>query len=113
MDLKPNLDLQSVTSSALRKKIPQIKGVKQADKTDLQRDNQFNKRLKEATKSFEELFVHNLIKEMRKSIPKEGLLSGGQGEEIFQDMLDGEFAKKISENQGIGLSEFMYQQLKQ
>lgn len=71
----------------------------------------FNQELKKATKSFEELFVHNLIKEMRKSVPKNDLLGGGAGEEIFRDMLDEKYSEKIVENGGIGLSDFMYRQL--
>lgn len=76
------------------------------DKNDPKR---YNAELKKASDGFEELFVHQLLKEMRKSIPKTGLLDGGRGEEIFQDMLDENYAKVITESGGLGLSDVIYE----
>ena len=43
----------------------------------------------------ESLFIQNMFKEMRASIPKSGLTSGGKAEEMFTDMLDAEMAKTV------------------
>jgi len=75
-------------------------------------DVQFNKELKEAADGFEQLFVHQLFKVMRSSIPKEGMMSGGRGEEIFQDMLDDNYAKIITKNGSLGLSKLIFEQTK-
>jgi flagellar protein FlgJ len=55
-----------------------------------------NTNIRKSTDAFESLMVSMMLKEMRKAIPKSGFLSGGQGEEMFQDMLDNEYARRIS-----------------
>ncbi len=73
---------------------------------------EFNKDLRKACDGFEELFVHKLIQVMRSSNEKDTLLTGGRGEEIFQDMLDENYAKLISQNRSLGLSDLIYEQTK-
>ncbi|MBU2510916.1 rod-binding protein [bacterium] len=72
----------------------------------------YNKKLRDACDGFEEIFVHKLIQVMRSSSDKETLLTGGRGEEIFQDMLDENYAKLISQNRALGLSDLIYEQTK-
>jgi len=67
--------------------------------------------LKKACIEFESIFVAYLMKEMRSTIPKSGLISGGKAEEIYTSMLDSELAKEIALNGGIGLSTRLYEQL--
>jgi flagellar protein FlgJ len=64
-----------------------------------------------ACNEMESLFIQNMLKEMRASIPKGGLTSGGKAEEMFTDMLDAEMAKTISASGGIGLSSMVRRQL--
>jgi peptidoglycan hydrolase FlgJ len=64
-----------------------------------------------ACNEMESLFIQNMLKEMRASIPKSGLTSGGKAEEMFTDMLDAEMAKKISASGGIGLSSMVRRQM--
>lgn len=69
-------------------------------------------RLKELCKDFESIFVHQMMKAMRKTIDKEdSLIDGGMGEEIFQDMLDSEYSKEASKTKSLGLSDMLYRQL--
>ena len=72
----------------------------------------YNRDLKKATDGFEELFVHKMLQVMRKSVPKNNLLNGGRGEEIFQDMLDDNYAKIITKSQAFGLSRVIYEENK-
>jgi flagellar protein FlgJ len=44
--------------------------------------------LKQAAKAMESLFVKMMYSSMQKTVQKEGLISGGQAEEIFDDMLN-------------------------
>ncbi len=60
---------------------------------------------------FESLFVNMMLKEMRKTVDKAGLLDGGQAEDIFQDMLYDEYAKDMTKAAGFGLSDQVYLQL--
>lgn len=72
-------------------------------------------RLKQATADFEGMFVKQLLSVMRKTIPKDkdgGLFGESQGEKMFKDLLDGEYAKVMSSRaNGIGLKEAMIKQL--
>lgn len=84
-----------------------------AKSTEMRADNvKFNKELKEAADGFEQLFVHKLLQIMRSSLPKEGLMSGGRGEEIFQDMLDDKYANIITKNGALGMSKMIFEQTK-
>ncbi|MDJ0818291.1 MAG: rod-binding protein [Desulfobacterales bacterium] len=67
--------------------------------------------LKAACQEMESLFVNHLFKEMRATIQKSGLISGGRAEEIFTSMLDTELSSAISASRGIGLAEILFKQL--
>lgn len=62
-------------------------------------------------REFESLFVNMMLKEMRKTVDKSGLLDGGQAEDIFQDMLYDEYAKDMTRAASFGLSDQVYLQL--
>ncbi len=65
--------------------------------------------LKEAAKQFESLFMRELIKSMREATSKSGLMDN-EGSDLGQDMLDQQFALKLSGLPG-GLSQAIERQL--
>jgi len=67
--------------------------------------------LQKACSAFESLFIHYMLKEMRSTVNKSGLIDGGQAEEIYTSMLDSRMAEDISERGGIGLARILMQQL--
>jgi peptidoglycan hydrolase FlgJ len=72
-----------------------------------------DKKLREACNDFEAIFIKQMLSSMRKTVHKTGLLGeGGMAEEIFEDMLYDEYAKKMSRTAGLGLSTLLYNQLK-
>lgn len=71
------------------------------------------KKLQEACQQFEEMFLTQMMKQMRATGPKGGMFGGGPGTEQFADMLDQERAKSWSQNGGIGLASMMFEQMKQ
>ena len=73
--------------------------------------DQEDTKLKEVCQQLESIFVHQMLSQMRNSIPKGGFIQANQGEKIFQDMLDQEYAQKMSKAGGIGLADLMYRQL--
>lgn len=80
-----------------------IKNLPEAKKQELSK-------LKDACSEFESIFMHQMLKEMRKTVnPRNSLVYGGQAEEIFSDMLDQERAKDIK----IGLGDMLFRQLSQ
>jgi murein DD-endopeptidase MepM/ murein hydrolase activator NlpD len=67
--------------------------------------------IKAAAREFESLFMHQLFKSMRATVPKDGMMDSGMGGEMFTDMLDQEYAKQAAEQGGIGLADIVAEQL--
>lgn len=71
------------------------------------------KDLRNTSREFESLFVQQLYKSMRKTVPKDKWLNGGLKQDIFQDMLYEQYAKETSQAGGLGLGDMVYRYLKQ
>jgi murein DD-endopeptidase MepM/ murein hydrolase activator NlpD len=69
------------------------------------------KRLEKACAEFESLFINLVMKQMRKSVMKSGLIDGGLGEEFFTGMLDEEISRQAAIQQGVGLKDVLIAQL--
>ena len=68
--------------------------------------------LKKATQQFEGYFLHELLKEMRKTVPDDTLLpDDGNGKQIFQDMMDQTLSDNMSSRGDFGMAKMMYAQL--
>lgn len=68
--------------------------------------------LRQAAKEFESVFMYQVVKAMRQTVPKGGLVEKGEGEEMFEGMLDEEWARKLAGRGGpASLSEVLYRQL--
>lgn len=65
-------------------------------------------RRKEAVQGFEEMFLTQLFKAMRSTVPDE---DGSRWKKEWQERLDTEFARRIAESGGIGLSSLVKQGL--
>ncbi|MFZ0611997.1 MAG: rod-binding protein [Desulfobacterales bacterium] len=68
-------------------------------------------RLKKACAEFEALFINQLLKELRATVDKSGLMDGGQAEEVYTGMMDTEIARDLASKGGIGLAAILYRQL--
>lgn len=73
-------------------------------------------RLAKATKEFESFFFYQLMKTMRKTIPKSsfnegGALSSGMGKDIFTDMFDMQLSKKMVNSGQNSISSMLYRSL--
>ena len=60
---------------------------------------------------FESIFVKTMLKTMKQSVQKSGLVDGGMAEDIFQDMLYDEYALSMSRNASFGIADQIYIQL--
>ncbi|MBF0400645.1 MAG: rod-binding protein [Magnetococcales bacterium] len=75
------------------------------------------KRLQGAATEFEAMFIKQMLTAMRKTIPKAlpgevPLIKESEGEKIFRDLLDGEYAKVMSQRKnGLGLKEALLKYL--
>jgi Rod binding domain-containing protein len=65
-------------------------------------------RLAKACADFEAIFVEQLFKTMRASVPESGLADSGRAEEIYTSMLDQQIAREMALGQGsLGLAQQM------
>lgn len=62
-------------------------------------------------KEFEAIFINQMLKTMRSTINKSGLIDGGSAEEIFTSMQDEEMARQMAFSQQNGLSTALVEQL--
>lgn len=68
--------------------------------------------LKQLAKQFESIFINLLMKSMRATLPKDGLLSSFSLD-MYQSMFDQEVADEMSKSKGkgLGLADVLYTQL--
>jgi len=64
-------------------------------------------RLNKAVSEFEALFVNNMLKTMRTTIHKSGLLGKGRGGEIYTSLFDWEISKEMAAGGGLGLGRML------
>ena len=69
-------------------------------------------RLHKVSTQLEGLFVQQMYKSMRESVPTGGIVDGGAGEEMFTGMMDEHIAADTPKQWKHGLSESIYRQLK-
>lgn len=60
--------------------------------------------IKKLSKDFEAIFMEIVLKSMRESVDKSKFIDGGNGEQIFQSMLDSEYSKNMAAQDMTGLS---------
>ena len=70
-------------------------------------------KLKQAAQQLEGMFVQQLYKAMRETVPQqEGIVSGGAGEDIFTGLLDQHLAAETPKHWKGGLSDAIYRQMR-
>ena len=72
---------------------------------------QNSEKLKEVAQQFEAIFIQQMYKEMRKTIPDDGLIQRGNADDVYTQLQDLEAAKITAQRGGIGLADLLMQQL--
>jgi flagellar protein FlgJ len=68
-------------------------------------------RLRAAAKQLEGVFVEQLFKAMRETVPNDGLTHGGAGEEMFTGLLDQHLSESVPGQWQHGIGESLYRQM--
>lgn len=105
MDFIPSLQNQSQTFSQLAEtKMDRL------EKQALSGEYKEEKELKALAQQFESIFMNQLMKSMRETLPKEGLLSSFSVD-MYESMFDQEVAGEMAKGRGMGLADVLYTQL--
>ncbi len=76
-------------------------------------DTPGDRKLRDAARQLEGVFVQELFKAMRATVPQgEGIVSGGSGEEMFTAMLDQHLATAAPSRWEGGIGDALYRQLR-
>jgi flagellar protein FlgJ len=95
---------------AARQKLDGLKS--KLNKNTIKNMSEFDaKRLKESCYDLEGLFINQMMKVMRNNVPKGGLFTKSQAENIFEDMLYEQYSNKMARTQSNGLAVQIYEQL--
>ncbi len=70
-------------------------------------------RFEKAARKFEEMVIGILVKEMWKSVPKEGMVRQSTGMDVAQEMFQRELARDMSRAGGLGLAQDILDQARQ
>jgi flagellar protein FlgJ len=68
-------------------------------------------KLRKAAHDLEGVFVNEMFKAMRATVPDDGLLAQNSGQDMFTGMLDQHLAETYAEHAGKGMGEALYHQL--
>lgn len=71
-----------------------------------------DEQLRRAARELEGVFVTELFKAMRQTVPEGGLTGGGMGEEMFTGMLDQHLAPRSAAGWERGIADALYRQLR-
>jgi flagellar protein FlgJ len=68
-------------------------------------------RLKKASHDLEGVFVNEMFKAMRQTVPEDGMMDGGAGEQMFNGMMDEKLSADVASSWERGLGAAVYRQL--
>ena len=68
--------------------------------------------LRKSCREFEAIYIQEMYKAMRKTVPDSGIFEKDMASELYKEMLDMEMAKATAAGKGTGIGEAMYQQMK-
>ncbi|MGH7507080.1 MAG: rod-binding protein, partial [Longimicrobiales bacterium] len=71
------------------------------------------KRLRQACAQMEGVFLAQLMKAMRETVPHDGVVDGGSGEDMFTAMMDEHVSGVASARQDRGLGAALFRQLRE
>ncbi|KAB2952595.1 flagellar biosynthesis protein FlgJ [Heliorestis acidaminivorans] len=81
------------------------------NKKNQNRGSEEDKKLRELCQEFESIFIYQMLKSMRNTIDRSDLIPESPGRQIWESMLDEEYAKEMAKKEDLGLARLLYQDL--
>ena len=100
-----NFNLKSVQQGALSGSVRASESRKSAA------PDESNRQAREACAEFEALFINMMLKELRSTVNKSGLMDGGKAEELYTGLMDTQISRDLATQGGIGLAAMLYRQM--
>lgn len=72
-----------------------------------------DEQMRETAGQFEEIMIRQLLKEMRKTVPQNGIIQNSHATEMYMEMMDDNLAAQMADSQSLGISELIYEEMKQ
>jgi|WetSurMetagenome_2_1015567.scaffolds.fasta_scaffold165690_2 peptidoglycan hydrolase FlgJ len=67
--------------------------------------------LKQACREFESIFVEQLLRSMKATVPQGGFINKSSATKMFEEMLDQQFARETAVSGQLGIAETLYRQM--
>lgn len=67
--------------------------------------------LRRSCQKFEAIFIQQLFKGMRATVPEGGLQENDNSIQIYHDLMDQQVAEEMARHQGLGIAEVLFRQL--
>lgn len=68
-------------------------------------------KLRDVSKAYEKLFLQQMVKSMRASVPESGFIRQNAAERLFREELDAEYLQSWSDKGGVGFADVIYDNL--
>ncbi|MDD2420659.1 MAG: rod-binding protein [Heliobacteriaceae bacterium] len=69
------------------------------------------RQLKERCQDFEAMFIYELLKGLRQTVPRSGLVPEMPGRSVWETMLDQAYSQQLAKQEDLGLAKTLYQEL--
>lgn len=79
--------------------------------TQARNDSRSLERTREAAEEFEAFFLSQFLNSMTSGLQTDGMFGGGESEKVFRSMLNEEYAKTISRQNGIGVADAVFREM--
>jgi flagellar protein FlgJ len=70
------------------------------------------RKLKKVCADFESIFIYHMLRKMRSTIPRSGLVNEMKGKDTYEMMMDQKVSEDLSNKGGLGLQKMLYNQIK-
>ena len=74
-------------------------------------ESEKEKKLRKACADFESIFVYQMLKTMRGTVPGGGLLNKMTGKDTYEMMMDQKVSEELTAKGGLGIQEMLFRQL--
>jgi flagellar protein FlgJ len=108
-EIPPGVGLAAVTDPASEVRLQRSRRAVAVDKVDGGQAKQA--RLQKACQGFEAIFIDMVLREMRKTVPDDGLLPTSSATRTWRELFDNQLAETLASKQEMGLAKMLYQQL--